>query len=530
MKKIVPVVSAISFAVMSATAGAQSFSLAGDFSLLMLSSSPGTLIQEYPVNPYRYQNIYIGSDATDNALNPVDYTNLITSAGGNLSVSPWSSAQVLSIYSLANNGDPGRRYYSQSGNYRYFTAAFNTPGVYSLTVNQGNGDPISAIYTTIGDTMAYDGVNPENNLYVFSDDSQTIASAPWTVYYNQTDTRCTLVQFVIYEYGGDGMNLTGSFDASGPGRIQSNCRVLGPNSTVTQESVRQVAANIEKTFVIQNGATITGLGYDCYYFNASNCVSIGARRSKTDYSQGEIGNLVLSRRINSNSTSRFGFWVDQNTDAVVGGGIRPLSQNSMVGLFAAWNTSVNNVGPEIKLSIAHNSNSIEITRPVYLTSQPGIGDSKLSVDGIQLTGKWGFKVHPNIVISPYTGVRKIVNRVRYYTENGNDDVTHPLTYQTTRASITTVLSGVELLYQPIQSLQLGVGWGHEHDSNETIAQIRASGVEDLTAIDFRINPVSNRNVKTLSIAYTIDKSSKLKLSSASTQIAKTVMAEYTYSF
>lgn len=108
------------------------FELTGDFNTLQQgSNSSSQLIKNFPdSSSTSYQYVYLGNDANGAPLNPITY------AGYYPTQAP--TVVLASNYTLTTGN-------FQSTGYRYFTAAFKMPGLYTMSVIQGDNDPVSAI-------------------------------------------------------------------------------------------------------------------------------------------------------------------------------------------------------------------------------------------------------------------------------------------------------------------------------------------------------------------------------------------------
>jgi Autotransporter beta-domain len=502
-------------------ANANTFNFAGDFSSLTSSSSDGQLIQNFSnSSATSFQGIYLGKDADGNLVNATTYQSYYSAP----------QPTVVNVYSL---GAPTPNY--QTTNYSYFTASFATPGLYSLTLNQGSGDPVGSIYVTRTNTLAYTGVGL-TNLYAFSDDSGGISStAPWTIYYNQPDSTCTSAQFLVYEYGGSVSSLTGTFQISGPGSIASTCAALGPSIADTQQSLVSTASVLQGTFTLQNAVMVNGFTYDCALFDKNGiCVSAGGRNT-TVQSQGinnTNGLLIASYRLNKNN-SRIGAWVDQNLSTSGPGTVQLNNSTPMIGLFGVWSQRPDGVGAEVKVSAAYGQKDTTITRQVIGTSEAGSGGSQLISQGAQVVGKYGFAVMPDVVVSPYVGVRYTQNNMGGYTEGTSSAVTAPLTYSALNTNATTALAGAEARYRGIPKTTLFTSAGVETDTNTSNGTYSATGVAGLTPVNFNPNPVRTRPTATLGAFYDIVKNQRIGITGIYRQESyqaistTTVMATYT---
>ena len=303
----------------------------------------------------------------------------------------------------------------------------------------------------------------------------------------------------------------------------------------TQQSLVNTASALQGTYTLQNSVMVNGFTYDCSLFDKHGiCVSAGGRNT-TVQAQGinnTSGLLIASYRLDKNN-SRIGAWVDQNLSVNGPGTVRLGNSTPMIGLFGVWSQRPDGVGAEVKVSAAYGQKDTTITRQIVGTSEAGSGGSQLISQGAQAVAKYGFAVMPDVVVSPYAGVRYTQNNMGGYTEAATSAVTAPLTYSALNTNATTALAGAEARYRGIPKTTLFASAGVETDTNTSNGSYSATGVTGLTPVNFNPNPVKTRPTATVGGYYDILKNQRIGVTGIYRQepfqavSTTTVLATYT---
>jgi hypothetical protein len=207
---------------------------------------------------------------------------------------------------------------------------------------------------------------------------------------------------------------------------------------------------------------------------------------------------------------RVGAYADQNLSVNNAGSTVNLGNNTpLIGLFTAWNERLDGTGTEVKVSAAYGQKNTTVTRQVVGTSEAGSGSSKLNSQGAQITAKYGFALLPEVIVSPYAGIRYTQNNMGGYTEGTSATVTAPLTYSALNTNATTALAGVGVSYQFIPKATIYASAGVETDTNTANGTYAATGVSGLTPINFNANPVKTRPTAMLGAYYDVEKNQRL---------------------
>lgn len=312
--------------------------------------------------------------------------------------------------------------------------------------------------------------------------------------------------------------------------------VTGASTADTQQSLVNTASVLQGTYTLQNSVLANSFSYDCTVFGANNvCVSAGGRNTAVSAANG-LNNtstlLIAAYRINNNY--RIGAYADQNLSVTSPGATVNLGNNTpLIGLFGVWSQRPDGVGAEVKVSAAYGQKDTTITRQVVGTSEAGTGGSQLISQGAQVVAKYGFAVMPDVVVSPYAGVRYTQNNMGGYTEATNSAVTAPLTYSALNTNATTALAGAEARYRGIPKTTLFASAGVETDTNTTNGSYSATGITGLTPVNFNPNPVKTRPTTTVGGYYDILKNQRIGITGIYRQepfqavSTTTVLATYT---
>jgi hypothetical protein len=311
--------------------------------------------------------------------------------------------------------------------------------------------------------------------------------------------------------------------------------VVTASPSDTQQSLVNTASVLQGTYTLQNTVMVNGFAYDCPMFDKHGvCVSMGGRNT-TVQAQGinnTSGLLIASYRLNSNN-SRIGAWVDQNLSVSSPSAMKLGNSTPMIGLFGVWSQRPDGVGAEVKVSAAYGQKDTTITRQVVGTSDPGSGGSQLISQGAQITAKYGFAVVPEVLVSPYVGMRYTQNNMGGYTEGASSSVTAPLTYSALNTNATTALAGVGASYRFIPKATAFASAGVETDTNTSNGTYSATGISGLTPVNFNPNPVKTRPTATLGAYYDIVKNQRIGITGIYRQepyqaiSTTTVLATYT---
>ena len=318
--------------------------------------------------------------------------------------------------------------------------------------------------------------------------------------------------------------------------------VTGPSVANTNQSLVNTASALQGTYTLQNSVIANSFSYDCNVFGANNvCVSAGGRNTAVQAANGlNNTSALLIAAYRPHPNFRIGAYADQNLSVSNPGGTVNLGNNTpLIGLFGAWNERLDGTGAEVKVSAAYGQKNTTINRSVVGSgdgaSEAGSGSSKLNSQGAQATVKYGFSVLPEVIVSPYVGVRYTQNNMGGYTEGTSATVTAPLTYSALNTNATTALAGVGASYRVIPTVMTFVSAGVETDTNTANGTYSATNasIGTLTPVNFNANLVRTRPTATLGAYYDVAKNQRLGVTGIYRQepyqavSTTTVLATYT---
>jgi hypothetical protein len=311
----------------------------------------------------------------------------------------------------------------------------------------------------------------------------------------------------------------------------------GASLVGTQQSLVNNATALQNTYALQNAVLANSFSYDCPVFGANNvCISAGGRNTAVSAANG-LNNtsalLIAAYRLNQNNT-RIGVYADQNLSVNNAGSTVNLGNSTpLIGLFGVWSQRPDGAGAEVKVSAAYGQKSATVNRQVVGLSEAGSGSSNLNSQGAQITAKYGFAVVPDVLVSPYVGMRYTQNNMGGYAEGASSTVTAPLTYSALNTNATTALAGVGASYRFIPKATAFASAGVETDINTSNGTYSATGITGLTPVNFNPNPVKTRPTATLGAYYDIVKNQRIGITGIYRQESyqaistTTVLATYT---
>jgi hypothetical protein len=331
-------------------------------------------------------------------------------------------------------------------------------------------------------------------------------------------------------------NMTWALVETGVGTEIFNLTFNGVSLMGTQQSLINTASALQSTYALQNAVLANSFSYDCPVFGEHNvCVSAGGRNTAVSAANG-LNNtsalIIAAYRIKP--TLRIGAYADQNLSVSNPGGTVNLGNNTpLIGLFGAWNERLDGAGMEVKVAVAYGQKNTTGNRQIVGLSEAGTGSSNLNSQGAQITAKYGFAVAPEVLVSPYLGMRYTQNNMGGYTEGASSSVTAPLTYSALNTNATTALAGVGASYRFIPKATVFASAGVETDINTSNGTYSATGITGLTPVNFNPNPVKTRPTATLGAYYDIVKNQRIGITGIYRQESyqaistTTVLATYT---
>jgi hypothetical protein len=305
-------------------------------------------------------------------------------------------------------------------------------------------------------------------------------------------------------------NMTWSLVANGGAYdlVFSGVSLMG-----TQQSLVNTASALQNTYTLQNAVLTNSFSYDCSVFGTHNvCISAGGRDTAVSAANGLNGTsalLIAAYRLNQNNT-RIGVYADQSLSVNNARPMLSLRNNTpLIGLFGVWSQRPDGIGAEVKVSAAYGQKSARVNRQVVGLSEPGSGLTNLNSQGAQITAKYGFAVAPDVLVSPYVGMRYTQNNMGGYTETASSSVTAPLTYSALNTNATTASAGVGASYRFMPKATVFASAGVETDINTSNGTYSATGVSGLTPVNFNPNPSKTRPTATVGAYFDIEKNQRL---------------------
>jgi hypothetical protein len=305
-------------------------------------------------------------------------------------------------------------------------------------------------------------------------------------------------------------NMTWSLVANGGAYdlVFSGVSLMG-----TQQSLVNTASALQNTYTLQNAVLTNSFSYDCSVFGTHNvCISAGGRDTAVSAANGLNGTsalLIAAYRLNQNNT-RIGVYADQSLSVNNASPMLSLRNNTpLIGLFGVWSQRPDGIGAEVKVSAAYGQKSARVNRQVVGLSEPGSGLTNLNSQGAQITAKYGFAVAPDVLVSPYVGMRYTQNNMGGYTETASSSVTAPLTYSALNTNATTASAGVGASYRFMPKATVFASAGVETDINTSNGTYSATGVSGLTPVNFNPNPSKTRPTATVGAYFDIEKNQRL---------------------
>ena len=287
-------------------------------------------------------------------------------------------------------------------------------------------------------------------------------------------------------------------------------QVFGPSPIDTLDSMQRNASSMRRFFSLQASYVNPGLSYDCPVFDSKGiCFSMTARNTNVSGSgiDSTSGVATIAYRVNPNI--RVGGFIEQMTSSTKDGGVRLDNNSPDYGVFGVWQQNEDGAGLKARAAYRYGKKDLEITRQAVGSAEAGFGESDLSTQGVQFTLSHGFRVHEQVLLSPYAGIRYIKIKRDGYTEELTPTVTAPLSYDNLRQETTSALIGANLLLQLSPKTFASGSLGLEHDVARKIDDYSATGVDNLDSINFDENSKRTRAVASLGFGYKVTQAQQI---------------------
>ncbi len=281
-------------------------------------------------------------------------------------------------------------------------------------------------------------------------------------------------------------------------------QLFGPSAMDTLDSMQRNALSTRGFFSLQASYVNPGLSYDCSIFNNNGfCVSLTARNTNVSGSDVDSTSGVFTAAYRVNPNIRVGGFIEQMTSSIKDGGVRLDNNSPDYGVFWVWQQNEDGVGLKARAAYRYGKKDMDITRQALGSAEAGYGETDLSTQGVQFSASNGFRVHDQVLLSPYAGIRYIKIKRDGYTEDLTSTVTTPLNYDNLRQETTSVLLGVNLSAQLTSQVTASGALGLEHDVARKIDNYSATGVDNLDSINFDENSKRTRAVASLGLGYRV---------------------------
>lgn len=284
---------------------------------------------------------------------------------------------------------------------------------------------------------------------------------------------------------------------------------LRSSAADTMASIRALGGDLNKVYNAQYGVAQLGLSYDCKLFDEKNlCLSAGARTTHSRADGSTYDGVALIAAYRARPDVRLGGWIDQNESRKMGMNVTAGNSTPMFGAFAVWNENPQTgEGLQLKLSGAYGQKDLSLARPVVGTSERGQGNARLSTLVAEASVAYGMALNARTSISPFAGLRYASMSNKGYTEGA--DVFSPLSFAKTSQSAKSVMAGVNLYDKPEGPIGLDLSAGVERYISTSAAQISATGLDGLSAVQMTPVLSKNRPFASASLRFDIAKNQQL---------------------
>ena len=224
---------------------------------------------------------------------------------------------------------------------------------------------------------------------------------------------------------------------------------------------------------LQNTMLGIGLNLGCDVFGDNNvCVTMGG--SYTHSSDPTATTTATNLRIAYRFTSHLhaGLVLDQSLSNSMPSNYTVDNGQPLVGVFAAWSLTGNDVGPAVRFSAAYSNQGTTIERTRLANTEAGQGNSSFVGQGAQLEGAWGLALNDRWTAQPFVGLR--VSQVGRSGYSETNQVGFPIKYNTVNQNTTMGYLGVSLKGQPTEKIALKVTLGVEQDLSSNIDDFSGS--------------------------------------------------------
>jgi hypothetical protein len=259
---------------------------------------------------------------------------------------------------------------------------------------------------------------------------------------------------------------------------------ITPSFIATQNSITSVSAGIKDINgkVISNVAGI--LGNDCAVPGLmGGCISIGYSNGNVSNGDLQSGNLTVSKALNQNI--RVGISLGQSLKQPSNSNASYKQDMPVTGGFIGYTSPLaNGASLDLMASIASQTGSYTINRPLYFFGEAGSGTTKTSTTAYQLKTTYTMPVDATTTVSPYIAIRRSQLDVAGYTEMGP---IFPLIFDPFSVGSTDLAAGIGASKKLNDKLTASVGVGVTQNVSNDAGRLRGiSEIYNLSTFEQQI--------------------------------------------
>ncbi len=267
-----------------------------------------------------------------------------------------------------------------------------------------------------------------------------------------------------YAVSADGSVIVGNSEIT-PGSITLHAFIYRNNSSGAlvdiQNTFIALSGNMRQQSAVlnlQNSLLNIGLNHDCTNFGQNNlCVALGGAYTSLNNPHAAQSNANLRVAYQVTPNIRIGAFADQSIHNSTPNNYDLKNDMPLVGAFAAWSQSPNDLGVGIKASLAYHQRDVNITRSVLAYTEAGRGDSQFTTKGAQVEGTYGFALNDIWLAQPFAGVRvSNVSRDAYRETTGAE---FPIAYDHASQNATTAYVGARVAGKITEKAVLRIAGG-----------------------------------------------------------------------
>lgn len=275
----------------------------------------------------------------------------------------------------------------------------------------------------------------------------------------------------------------------------------------TMVSMQSNILGLNQIFTMQADALESSLPQKCTYFNSDNvCISFITKYAQVKNSSNvdaTSGIVNVAYKINSNFYA--GGSLEQIVSDINYSDVNYRQKAPDISVYTGWNQKENSEGLNAHIAYRHSNGKVNITRKQINSAEAGNGHSDLTSDAWYASLGNTFNVQDKALVTPYIALRYSDIERKAYTEDLSDDVTVPLSYDNLSRKTITAILGVEAITALTPEINLSGTVGYENDLEKKFSDYSATGMYDLTPLDFNEGYKNNRLFLSTGIDYNFAK-------------------------